>query len=64
MKGENTGYPGVLRIPVVQVNQPCEECGVSPALKYNLSGITGVLCRACLQKEIDKLNKVLKDEQK
>ena len=61
MADKNT--EGALRIPVVRTDEPCEECGATPALKYNLSGIQGVLCRPCLQKEVDKLNQVLKEEQ-
>ena len=52
---------GGLRITVKRVNQPCEECGRSPALQYNLAGITGVLCRLCLQKEIDSVNQALQE---
>jgi len=51
----------ILRIPVRKTSQPCEECGTSPALQYELVGITGILCRSCLQKEVDRVNKALKE---
>jgi len=50
-----------LHIPVKPTLQPCEECGTSPALQYELVGITGVLCRECLQKEVDVVNRALKE---
>ncbi len=56
-----TNEENTLRIPVKQVNKPCEECGTSPALQYELAGITGVLCRECLQKEVDTVNRALQE---
>jgi hypothetical protein len=53
-----------LRVPVVQVNKPCEECGSAayPNLEYSVC-ITGVLCRKCLDKETREIDKIL-DETK
>jgi hypothetical protein len=55
-----TDQDNTLHIPVLRVNLPCEECGTSPALQYELVGIKGVLCRSCLQEQVDKVNHVLK----
>lgn len=51
-------------IPVIRVNKPCEECGKTPALEYNLVGITGVLCDSCLNKEVEKVNDALEKTSK
>lgn len=51
----------VLRVPVVPTSKPCEECGASPALQYSLVSITGVLCRKCLQEQVDAVNRTLKE---
>ena len=55
----NQGH--MLSIPMRYVNKPCEECGASPALQYELIGVKGVLCRECLQKEIDAVNRALQE---
>lgn len=51
-------------IPVRRVNAPCEECGVSPALEYELVGIKGVLCETCLNKEVVKVNRAIEETAK
>ena len=48
-------------IPVKRTQKPCEECGSSPALEYTLAGIKGVLCDACLNTEVAKVNKALEE---
>lgn len=56
MPGEET----VLSVPVVRVSSPCEECGKPGVnLKYNLVGISGVLCQECLEKVIRQVNRAL-----
>lgn len=50
---------GRLHVPVKRTSQPYEECGHSPDLQYELAGITGVLCKTCLQKEVDNVNRAL-----
>lgn len=50
---------GALPIPVIVVQKPCEECGTVPALQYTLVGITGVLCRPCLDAVIAQVNQSL-----
>jgi len=51
-----------VRIPVVKVNKPCEECGSTnyPNLQYTLMNIQGVLCQKCLNAEMERVNEVLK----
>ncbi len=54
-----------LKIPVVQVNKPCEECNSTnyPNLQYTLAGFTGVLCRKCLNKEMENINRSLNNQE-
>jgi hypothetical protein len=48
----------VLGIPVTRVDLPCEECRSTayPNLRYSLVGISGVLCRTCLETVIGQVN--------
>lgn len=57
-----------LRIPVRPSSKPCEACGKpatpqQPNLQYTLVGISGVLCRPCLTREVEHVNKVLGSNQ-
>lgn len=57
---------GGLRVPVIRVNQPCEECGsAGPSLKWEVPGValSGVLCRECLDKVVAQINGALKATQ-
>jgi hypothetical protein len=50
---------GALHVSVVRTMKPCEDCGRSPALQYTLVGMTGVLCRECLNKVVADINQAL-----
>lgn len=49
---------GVLSIPVEPVILPCEECHGEnyPNWRYEAVGISGVLCKPCLDKEVASIN--------
>lgn len=55
----------ILRIPVEPVSLPCSECGAEhyPNYRYELVGLSGVLCKPCLNKELATINAVLRKEQ-
>lgn len=53
----------VLHVQTTPVNAACTECGKSPSLQWNLYGMTGILCKDCLGKEIANINAVLQSEQ-
>lgn len=51
---------GGLHVPVTRVNRACEECGKpGPSLKWEAVGMSGVLCRECLNKVISQINQAL-----
>lgn len=50
-----------LHVQTTPTNAACTECGKSPALEWNLYGMTGILCRDCLAKEVDNVNHTIKD---
>src|SRR5260370_16139700 len=54
-----------LRIPVEPVVLPCDECQgeAYPNYRYELVGMSGVLCKPCLNKELATINAALKSEQ-
>jgi len=54
-----------LRIPVEPVVLPCDECQgeAYPNYRYELVGMSGVLCKPCLNKELETINAVLSKEQ-
>src|SRR5260370_22145464 len=54
-----------LRIPVEPVVLPCDECKSEayPNYRYELVGMSGVLCKPCLNKELATINAALKSEQ-
>jgi hypothetical protein len=47
--------PGVFSIPVEPVILPCEECHSEdyPNYRYDMVILTGVLCKRCLDEEIE-----------
>lgn len=49
-----------LHVQATPTKAACTECGKSPALEWNLYGMTGILCQSCLSKEVDSINLVLK----
>ena len=51
----------VLHVQTTPTNADCTECGKSPALEWSLYGMTGVLCRDCLAKEVDNINHTISD---
>lgn len=51
----------VLHVKTTPTNEKCTECGKAPALQWNLYGMTGILCRDCLGKEVDNINHTIKD---
>jgi len=60
------GEQNVLRVPVRPSQEPCGECGrpatqAEPNLQYSLVGISGVLCRPCLNRELKAVNGVLQE---
>lgn len=52
-----------LRVPTRRVSEPCEECGATnyPNLEVSLAEVRVVLCRSCLQREVDVINRALED---
>lgn len=46
-----------LHITTSAVNEPCQECNAKtyPNVKWDLYGMTGVLCKPCFSREIDNL---------
>jgi len=58
---ETGDEPDVLRIPVEPVILPCEECHSEnyPNYRYELAGMSGVLCKKCLDLEVANVNMVL-----
>jgi hypothetical protein len=54
-----------LRIPVEPVPLPCDECKGEnyPNYRYELVGMSGVLCKPCLNKELATINAALSSEQ-
>lgn len=61
----NQQNDNVLHIPVEPVSLPCSECGGEnyPNYRYELVGMSGVLCKPCLSKELATINAVLQNEQ-
>jgi Domain of unknown function (DUF3846) len=51
-----------LHVQTTPTNAACTECGHSPALEWNLYGMTGILCRDCLAKEVDNVNHTMNME--
>lgn len=49
----------VLHVQTVPTQAACTECGNSPSLEWSLYGMTGILCRNCLAKEVDNVNNTL-----
>ena len=53
----------MIRVQTTQVNQACEDCGKSPALKWSIAGVgKGVLCKACLEKVVAEINTALAEK--
>lgn len=58
----------VLHVPVKNSQEPCSECGKPataevPNLEYTLVGISGVLCRVCIEREVAGINGKLQEQQ-
>lgn len=49
-----------LHVQTTPTEAACTECGKAPALEWNLYGMTGILCRDCLGKEVDAINLALR----
>ena len=48
-----------LHVQATPINAACTECGKSPALEWNMYGMTGILCQECLAREVDNANLAL-----
>ena len=52
-----------LHVHVTPTEAACTECGKSPSLQWNMYGMTGILCRDCLGRDIGDINQVLQSPQ-
>jgi hypothetical protein len=52
-----------LHIQTTPIDAACTECGKSPAIEWNMYGMTGILCQECLAKEVGNANLALQTGQ-
>jgi hypothetical protein len=48
-----------LHVQATPINAACTECGRSPSLQWNLYGMTGILCKDCLTRDVGDINATL-----
>ncbi len=52
-----------LHVHVTPTEAACTECGKSPSLQWDLYGMTGTLCRACLERDMGDIKQALQSQQ-